>query len=227
MAARVILALSLLLSAAAAQKQSAGGKPSSVTANKLIALKVTGTTRYTDKEILAASGLQIGQNAADGDFKEAVQRLGDSGLFSNVVLFLFLFQRGNKTRTAARRYRPEQAGSRALRKLRLVHRCRTARRLAKPRSAVQAVAARCRQSPRPGFRGAASHPHRKAISRTGRLPASKGTSRAAPFTRSFIASRKSASGFAMSNSRELRRSRRLCSRPQPAALRERNTRALL
>jgi outer membrane protein insertion porin family len=83
MAARVILALSLLLSAAAAQKPSASGKASSVTAYKLIALKVTGTTRYTDKEILAASGLQLGQNAADGDFKEAVQRLGDSGLFSN------------------------------------------------------------------------------------------------------------------------------------------------
>ena len=85
MVARVILALSLLLSAAAAQKQSAGGKPSSVSAYKLIAFKITGTTRYTGKEILAASGLQIGQNAADGDFKEAVQRLGDSGLFSDVV----------------------------------------------------------------------------------------------------------------------------------------------
>jgi outer membrane protein assembly factor BamA len=75
----------LLLSVAAAQKQSAGGKASSVTAYKLVSLKVTGTTRYTDKEILAASGLQIGQNAADGDFKEAVRRLGDSGLFSDVV----------------------------------------------------------------------------------------------------------------------------------------------
>ena len=79
------LFLSLLLSAAAAQKQSAGGNASSVTAYQLISLKVTGTTRYTDKEILAASGLQIGQNAADGDFKEAVRRLGDSGLFSDVV----------------------------------------------------------------------------------------------------------------------------------------------
>jgi outer membrane protein assembly factor BamA len=79
------LSLSLLLSAAAAQKQSASGKASSVTASKLISLKVTGTTRYTEKEILAASGLQIGQNAADGDFKEAVRRLGDSGLFSDVV----------------------------------------------------------------------------------------------------------------------------------------------
>ncbi|HKM48718.1 MAG TPA: POTRA domain-containing protein [Terriglobales bacterium] len=80
---RVVILLSLLLPAAAAQKQSA--KLSSVAAAKLIALKVTGTARYTDKEILASSGLQIGQNAADGDFKEAVRRLGDSGLFSDVA----------------------------------------------------------------------------------------------------------------------------------------------
>jgi outer membrane protein assembly factor BamA len=82
---RLILLLSLLLSAAAAQKQSTGAKPASLADYKLVALKVTGTGRYTDKEILAASGLQIGQNAADGDFKEAVQRLGNSGLFSSVV----------------------------------------------------------------------------------------------------------------------------------------------
>jgi len=82
---RFVLCLSLLLSAAAAQKQSTSGKASSAGPFKLIALKVTGTARYTDKEILAASGLQMGQNAADGDFKEAVQRLGESGLFSNVV----------------------------------------------------------------------------------------------------------------------------------------------
>jgi outer membrane protein assembly factor BamA len=83
--ARFVLTLSLLLSAAAAQKQSTHGKVSPADANRLIALKVTGTVRYTDKEILAASGLQIGENAADGDFKEAAQRLGDSGLFSDVV----------------------------------------------------------------------------------------------------------------------------------------------
>ncbi|HEY6304456.1 MAG TPA: POTRA domain-containing protein [Terriglobales bacterium] len=78
------LFLSLLASGAAAQKQPAN-KASSVSAYKLIGVKATGTTRYTDKEILAASGLQNGQNVADGDFKEAVQRLGESGLFSNVV----------------------------------------------------------------------------------------------------------------------------------------------
>lgn len=84
-AMRFAICLPLLLSAAAAQKQPTSGKASSVAAYKLTALKVAGTTRYTDKEILAASGLQIGQNAADGDFKEAAQRLGDSGLFSDVV----------------------------------------------------------------------------------------------------------------------------------------------
>src|SRR5882762_6009285 len=84
-AARFVLCSTLLLSDAAAQRQPVKGKVSSVAANKLTALKVTGTARYTDKEILAASGLQIGQNAADGDFKEAAQRLGDSGLFNDVV----------------------------------------------------------------------------------------------------------------------------------------------
>jgi outer membrane protein assembly factor BamA len=75
---RCIFLLSLV-SLSAAQKQS------SLAAPKLTALKVTGTTRYTDKEILAASGLQIGQLAADGDFKEAVERLGNSGLFTGVI----------------------------------------------------------------------------------------------------------------------------------------------
>jgi len=82
---RLVLCLFLLLSAAAGQKQPTSGKAAAAAADKLIALKVTGTARYTDREILAASGLQMGQNAADGDFKEAVQRLGDCGLFSNVA----------------------------------------------------------------------------------------------------------------------------------------------
>jgi outer membrane protein assembly factor BamA len=75
----------LLCSVVAAQKQPARKKAVPASAYKLIALKGTGTTRYTDKEVLAASGLQMGQNAADGDFKEVVQLLGDSGMFSNVA----------------------------------------------------------------------------------------------------------------------------------------------
>ncbi|MFZ1129606.1 MAG: POTRA domain-containing protein [Terriglobales bacterium] len=83
--APALLCLSILLQAATGQKQPVHSQTASASAYKLIALKVTGTTRYTDQEILAASGLRLGQNAADGDFKEAVQRLGDSGLFSAVV----------------------------------------------------------------------------------------------------------------------------------------------
>jgi outer membrane protein assembly factor BamA len=79
-----LLCLCLLFSEGAGQKRSTGGK-APASAYKLIALKVTGTTSYTDKEILAASGLQMGQNVADGDFKEAVQRLGDSGMFADAA----------------------------------------------------------------------------------------------------------------------------------------------
>jgi outer membrane protein assembly factor BamA len=75
----------VLLGTSAAQKKPAPPKPPSVAPTKLIAVKLTGSTRYTDKEVLAASGLWIGQDAADGDFKEAAQRLGNSGMFSDVA----------------------------------------------------------------------------------------------------------------------------------------------
>jgi outer membrane protein assembly factor BamA len=80
----LVLCLLFLVTLPAASQKQSSARPS-VNASKLIALKVTGTSHYSDKEILAASGLQIGQNVADADFKEAVQRLGDSGLFSNVA----------------------------------------------------------------------------------------------------------------------------------------------
>jgi len=81
-----LLALGLVSpSPADPQTRSASGKASAATSYKLVSLKVTGTTRYNDKEILGASGLEIGQNAAESDFKEAARRLGDSGLFSDVV----------------------------------------------------------------------------------------------------------------------------------------------
>jgi len=92
-----------ILPVAAAQKSA---KNYSVvdTGYKLVAVKVTGTARYSDKEIIAASGLQIGQNAAEGDFKEAVRRLGDSGLFSD-VMYSF---------TSTGRQRESKVGSSAL-----------------------------------------------------------------------------------------------------------------
>jgi outer membrane protein insertion porin family len=82
--ARFALCWLALISAAEAQKRPAT-KLFPASATKLIALKATGTARYTDKEILAASGLQLGQDAADGDFKEAVRHLGDSGVFGDIA----------------------------------------------------------------------------------------------------------------------------------------------
>jgi len=90
----VLLALFVLLAAAqttahgkrtSPQKFSGNNQASSAAAYKLVAIKVTGTERYTDQEILPASGLQLGQSVGEGDFKEAARRLGDTGLFSEVV----------------------------------------------------------------------------------------------------------------------------------------------
>lgn len=81
----VFLLCAVLAPPGAAQRRTSSGKVPASTPHRLLALKVTGSTRYTDLEILAASGLQLGQDAAEGDFEEAAQRLGKSGLFSEVV----------------------------------------------------------------------------------------------------------------------------------------------
>jgi outer membrane protein assembly factor BamA len=92
----IFVILALLLSMAAGQTTTRGGraspqkfpgnsKASSTAAYKLVAMNVTGTERYTEKEILPASGLQLGQSVSEGDFKEAARRLGDTGLFIDVV----------------------------------------------------------------------------------------------------------------------------------------------
>jgi len=81
----LVLSLSILVVIPTAAQRQSTGRSAAITANKLIALNVTGTSRYTDKEVLAAGGLQIGQNVADADFKEAVQLLGDSGVFSDAA----------------------------------------------------------------------------------------------------------------------------------------------
>ncbi|HUM07051.1 MAG TPA: POTRA domain-containing protein [Terriglobales bacterium] len=75
----------LFASATLAAQKPAGGKSVPTASYKLISLKVTGSNRYTEKEILPASGLELGQNVGDADFKEAVRRLGDSGLFTDIA----------------------------------------------------------------------------------------------------------------------------------------------
>lgn len=59
--------------------------PTSDAARKLIAVKVTGTTRYSQDEVIAASYLHIGATVSDDDFKKASRHLGDSGAFRDIA----------------------------------------------------------------------------------------------------------------------------------------------
>jgi len=66
------------------QTRPASKKPASSPSSwKLIAVKVTGSQRYTPEEIMGASGLQIGQPVTEEDFEKAAQHLGETGAFGN------------------------------------------------------------------------------------------------------------------------------------------------
>lgn len=58
-------------------------KPAST--SKLISVTVTGSTRYSQDQIVAATGLHPGQTVNDEDFKGVSQHLGETGAFSNVA----------------------------------------------------------------------------------------------------------------------------------------------
>lgn len=81
----VPLLCAVLLTFGTAQRHGSSERAVPNSPHRLLSLKATGTTRYSDQEILAASGLRIGQDAAEGDFKEAAHRLGESGVFPDVV----------------------------------------------------------------------------------------------------------------------------------------------
>jgi len=54
-------------------------------ARQLIAIKVTGSKRYPEPAIVAATGLQLGTDVSDDDFKKAARRLGDTGVFTDIT----------------------------------------------------------------------------------------------------------------------------------------------
>jgi outer membrane protein assembly factor BamA len=75
----------LLLLACAALAQSAPQhKGASVSAYKLIRIGISGNNKYTAEQITPLLGLKVGDSAADGDFQIAVQKLGETGLFTDV-----------------------------------------------------------------------------------------------------------------------------------------------
>jgi len=74
-----VLAFASLLSA---QTRKPSASPSS---SKLISVNVTGSSRYTPEQIIAATGLQPGQNVSEEDFKSVTRHLGETGAFSDVA----------------------------------------------------------------------------------------------------------------------------------------------
>ena len=53
-------------------------------ARQLVAIKVTGSKRFKEADIAAATGLQIGTPVTDEDFKKASRNLGDTGAFTDI-----------------------------------------------------------------------------------------------------------------------------------------------
>jgi outer membrane protein assembly factor BamA len=54
-------------------------------ARQLIAIKVIGSKRFSEQDIAAASGLQLGTSVSEDDFKRAARRLGDMGVFTDIA----------------------------------------------------------------------------------------------------------------------------------------------
>lgn len=75
--------IALAQSKTASPKRIAGA--TSPFAYKLISVKVAGTDRYSSDAIATASGLHIGENVNEDSFKEATEKLGATGLFTNIA----------------------------------------------------------------------------------------------------------------------------------------------
>jgi outer membrane protein assembly factor BamA len=65
-------------------------------ARQLIAIKVIGSKRFPEQAIAAATGLQMGTEANDDDFKKAARRLGDTGVFTEIAYTFSYSSAGTK-----------------------------------------------------------------------------------------------------------------------------------
>lgn len=54
-------------------------------ARQLIAIKVSGSKRFPEAAIAAATGLQMGTIVNEDDFKKAARTLGDTGVFTDIA----------------------------------------------------------------------------------------------------------------------------------------------
>ena len=79
------LAVSSLCLHALAQVQPSGSdRPIPQSDSKLIEVKVTGSKRFTEKEVAAASGLPLGATVDDVVFRKAARQLGETGAFDAI-----------------------------------------------------------------------------------------------------------------------------------------------
>jgi len=51
---------------------------------KLLSIHVTGLQHFTENQVVSASGLRLGQFAGEEEFKQAAQKLGETGLFTQL-----------------------------------------------------------------------------------------------------------------------------------------------
>jgi len=92
----IVLAFFILTGMPTPRLQSQTPRASSVSAYKLTEIKVTGTKRYTPDQIVAFSGLRRGENVSEENFKDIVQRLGETGMFTNVAYSFSFSPTGTK-----------------------------------------------------------------------------------------------------------------------------------
>jgi outer membrane protein assembly factor BamA len=79
-------------------KLSSGRRSAAVpsSAHKLAEIKVTGTTLYSPAQVIASTGLKLGQPVNDEVFKEATQKLGETRLFTNIAYSYSFDSEGTK-----------------------------------------------------------------------------------------------------------------------------------
>jgi outer membrane protein assembly factor BamA len=81
----VLLLASVLLAQSKPSARQHTSDTNTSSAYKLVAISVTGTKRYTPEEIIAATGLHLGEEVKEQNFREASQKLGETGAFTEIT----------------------------------------------------------------------------------------------------------------------------------------------
>jgi outer membrane protein assembly factor BamA len=78
---RTVLPVLILLCSITAAAHSAVADPT----YRLLSIHFKGLNRYTEDQVVRASGLRKGDMAGDNEFKQAAQKLGETGVFTDVA----------------------------------------------------------------------------------------------------------------------------------------------